>query len=397
MRIAYFDCFSGISGDMCLGALLANGLSLLELEAGLRQLPLSGWRLNATTVQQHGISAQDVRVEIERPQPARHLEDILEIINQGNLPPSVEEKATAVFQRLAAAEAEVHATHPHHIHFHEVGAVDAIIDIVGSIYGLYLLGIEDVYASSLPLGSGWVKCQHGLLPVPAPATLILLRGCPVYGNDVQAELVTPTGAALITTIASFFGPLPPLKIESSGYGAGKTKLDRPNLLRLLIGYTNNTRVVPREEMLVIETTIDDMNPEFYPELIEQVFSAGALDAFCTPIQMKKGRPGILFTALCPDTALGQVAAAIFEHSTTLGLRYHYQHRLVAEREIINVETALGPIKVKKGIYRDPSSGKEILNLAPEFESCRQIARARNLPLKEVYATALIICRQKCST
>ncbi|MDN5348002.1 MAG: pyridinium-3,5-bisthiocarboxylic acid mononucleotide nickel chelatase [Clostridia bacterium] len=396
MKLAYFDCFSGISGDMCLGALLANGLSLSELEKGLRQLPLSGWSLKVSKRTQHGITAHDVQVEVEEAQPHRHLEDILQIIARSDLPGPVKDKAITVFRRLAAAEAEVHSTEPQHVHFHEVGAVDAIIDIVGTIYGLYLLGIDAVFASPLPLGSGWVKCHHGILPVPAPATVYLLRGYPVYGSDLQAELVTPTGAALITTIANRFGPIPPCKIESSGYGAGKTKLDRPNLLRLIIASTEE-QVPPQEEIMVVETTIDDMNPEFYPELIEQVFKAGAVDAYCVPIQMKKGRPGILFTAVCPGSALGQVASAIFNHSTTLGLRYRCQQRLVTERQIFTVETPFGPIQVKRGVYRDPLSQREIVNLAPEFESCRQAAHKYNVPLKEVYNAALTSLRQKSFT
>lgn len=235
MKIAYFDCFSGISGDMCLGALLANGLSLEELMAGLKSLALEGWELEVKQVQQHGIGAVDVEVRVCGPQPHRHLSDILAVIDGSPLPAPVREKAGAVFRRLAEAEAKVHGISPEKVHFHEVGAVDAIIDIVGTVLGLHLLGVERVVASPLPLGSGWVECHHGKLPVPAPATGYLLQGVPVYGTEDQAELVTPTGAALITTLAESFGPFPAMHLTSVGFGAGKTQLSHPNLLRVALG------------------------------------------------------------------------------------------------------------------------------------------------------------------
>ncbi|MEW8958648.1 MAG: nickel pincer cofactor biosynthesis protein LarC [Moorella sp. (in: firmicutes)] len=391
MKIAYFDCFSGISGDMCLGALLACGLSVEDLVAGLKGLALEGWELKVREIRQHGITAIDVGVQVSGHQPHRHLEDILELINNSTLPAPVREKATTVFQRLARAEGQVHGISPAEVHFHEVGAVDAVIDIVGTILGLHILGIERVIASPLPLGSGWVECHHGKLPVPAPATLYLLQGFPVYGTEDKAELVTPTGAALITTLADSFGPFPAMNLTSVGFGAGKTLLSHPNLLRLVLGEVNSGQLEGEESSLVIETTIDDMNPEFFPALMEQVLTAGAVDAFFTPVQMKKGRPGVLFTALCPENRLAAVAAAIFRHSSTLGLRFRRDRRLVCRRQSIEVLTPYGPVAVKLGVYHDPD-GRAITNVAPEYEACRRAALAAGVPVKEVYAAAMAAAR-----
>lgn len=396
MRVAYFDCFSGISGDMCLGALLASGLSQDELVAGLNQLGLEGWELRVQEVKQHSIAARDVEVQISGHQPHRHLGDILELIDKSPLPAPIREKATAVFTNLARAEARVHGIDPEEVHFHEVGAVDALIDITGTILGLHLLGIEKVISSPLPMGSGWVECQHGKLPVPAPATLYLLQGFPIYGSDDKAELVTPTGAALITTLANSFGPFPAMNLKSVGFGAGKTELKHPNLLRLAIGEVTAGQLEGEESSLVIETTIDDMNPEFFPALIEEAMAAGAVDAYCTPVQMKKGRPGVLFTALCPENKLTMVAAAIFRHSTTLGLRFRRDGRLVCQRRTAEVMTPFGPVIVKWGLYHDPQ-GQAITQVAPEYESCRQAAHNAGMPVKEVYAAALAATRAISAT
>ncbi|MGB9662520.1 MAG: nickel pincer cofactor biosynthesis protein LarC [Moorellaceae bacterium] len=387
MKIAYFDCFSGISGDMCLGALLACGLPLSELKAGLETLPLDGWELKVKPVRQHGIQGIDVEVEVQEPQPERHLRDIEEIIAASGLPQVVKDKALLVFRRLASAEARVHGVSPEEVHFHEVGAVDAVIDIVGTCWGIHLLGVEQVYSSPLPLGSGWVRCRHGELPIPAPATVYLLEGCPVYGSEVQTELVTPTGAALITSLATAFRPLPPMSISACGYGSGKSRFDRPNFLRLFLGEASST-VVPEESLMVVETALDDMNPEFLPFLIEQTLAAGAVDAFFTPVHMKKGRPGVVFTALCPRENLYRVTSAIFRHSSTLGVRFREEVRLVARRQVVTVETPYGPVQVKWGIFRSAAGDTPSVNVAPEYESCRRVATEKNIPLKDIYAAAL---------
>ncbi len=391
MRFAYFDCFSGISGDMCLGALLANGLRLDDLEAGLRGLGLDGWEIRLREVKQHSIAATDVEVLVGGQQPHRHLDDILKLIDGSPLPKAVREKAMAVFTNLARAEAQVHGIDAGSVHFHEVGAVDALIDITGTILGLHLLGIEKVISSPLPTGSGWVECRHGRLPVPAPATLYLLQGFPVYGTEDRAELVTPTGAALITTLAAGFGPFPAMNLVSAGFGAGKIELSHPNLLRLAIGEADSGQLEGEECSMVIETTIDDMNPEFFPVLVEETMAAGAVDAYCIPVQMKKGRPGVLFTALCPEDKLPAVACAIFRHSSTLGLRFRRDGRLICKRYTGMVTTPYGPVTVKFGFYHDQNQ-QAIINIAPEFESCRQAAHTAGMPLKEVYASALEAAR-----
>ncbi|WP_338833652.1 Pyridinium-3,5-bisthiocarboxylic acid mononucleotide nickel insertion protein [Moorella humiferrea] len=391
MKVAYFDCFSGISGDMCLGAILANGLPHSELEGPLKELPLDGWELKISETKQHGIAAVDVEVLVSGHQPHRHLNDILDLIEGSDLPAPVREKAAAVFRSLARAEGQVHGIEPEKVHFHEVGAVDAIIDIVGTVLGLHLLGIEKIVSSPLPLGSGWIECHHGRLPVPAPATLYLLRGFPVYGTDIRAELVTPTGAALITTLAADFGPFPAMELHSVGFGAGKTVLPHPNLLRLATGEIPAHDVAADEACTVIETTIDDMNPEFYPNLQEQVLAAGAVDAYITPVQMKKGRPGVLFTAICPEHQLQSVAAAIFRHSSTLGLRFRRDWRITCERQFTEVMTPYGKVTVKWGRYRD-GDGRENIHAAPEYESCRRVAQEAGVPVKEVYAAAVAAAR-----
>ncbi|MGI9953392.1 nickel pincer cofactor biosynthesis protein LarC [Moorellaceae bacterium AZ2] len=387
MKIAYFDCFSGISGDMCLGAIISCGLPPEELEAGLKSLPLEGWQLKVRRVQQHGLAGTDVEVEVKGPQPERHLADVVEIINSSSLPPAVQEKAITVFRHLATAEARVHGTDPTHVHFHEVGAVDAIVDVVGTCWGLHALGVEEVYASPLPMGSGWVRCRHGHLPIPAPATVYLLEGCPVYGSEVECELVTPTGAALITTLARSFGPLPAMRLKACGYGAGKTLLPRPNFLRLLLG-EDVRGLAATEDVIVVETTIDDMNPELLPHLVEQLLAAGALDAFFTPVYMKKGRPGMVFTALCPEDSLDAVTAVFFRHSSTLGVRLRREGRVVARRQVVTLQTPYGPVEVKWGASPFGTPGGVSFNAAPEFESCRRAAEERGVPLKEVYMAAL---------
>ncbi|NLW06499.1 MAG: nickel pincer cofactor biosynthesis protein LarC [Clostridia bacterium] len=396
MKIAYCDCFSGVSGDMFLGALLANGLSYDELLAGLQQLPLSGWELQRKQVVDHSIAAIDVVVKVSEDQPHRHLPDILGLIDNSPLPVPVREKALNVFQRLAQAEAKVHGTEPHKVHFHEVGAVDAIIDIVGTVLGLHLLGVDKVVASPLPLGSGWVECHHGKLPLPAPAALYLLQGFPVYGVSDKAELVTPTGAALITTLADSFGPTPAMTVTGVGYGAGKTSLQHPNLLRLIMGEALDSVQAAPAACIVIETTIDDMNPELFPNLQEQVLAAGALDAYFAPVQMKKGRPGLQLTVLSPENRLAAVASAIFRHSSTLGLRYRREERLVARRHTDKVATPYGVVVVKYGHYHDPVENKEIVNMAPEYQSCLEVARQAGVPVKEVYAAA-VAAAQKAKT
>lgn len=373
---------------MCLGAILDCGLPGKELIEHLQLLHLQGWELIEEKTRHKDIAATDVQIIVTTPQPHRHLHDILTLINGSSLPAPVKEKAAGVFENLARAEGKVHGKAPEKVHFHETGAVDAIIDVVGTIVGLHLLDVDRVVASPLPMGRGWVNCAHGKLPLPAPATLYLLEGIPVYGINIEAELVTPTGAAIITTLGEEFGPFPAMKINRVGFGAGKKHLEHPNLLRLVLGEEKGDSIATGS-CAVIETTIDDMNPEFFPDLQEHVFAAGAMEVFFAPVQMKKGRPGILFTALCPEDKINCVSAAIFRHSTTIGLRCSFQKRIVAHRYISNVVTPYGPVAVKWSTYRSPFEKEEVIyNAAPEYESCRQAARSASVPVKEVYAAAV---------
>jgi uncharacterized protein (TIGR00299 family) protein len=387
LRLAYFDGPSGVSGDMLLGALVDAGLELEQLRAELARLPLSGYTLTAQEVRRGGLRGTQVRVEVTGPAEARHLPQIEAIIASSDLPSEVREHSLTVFRRLAQAEAHVHGVPVDEVHFHEVGAVDAIVDVVGTVAGLHLLGVERVFAAPLRVGYGTVACAHGLLPVPAPATLELLRGVPVCGGEVEAELVTPTGAALISTLAASFGGAPPMRVERIGYGAGSRDLPIPNLLRVTIGMA--TAMEPDEEdaVVVIETNIDDMNPQWYEHVTERLFAAGALDVFLTSVQMKRGRPGVLLTAVLPDEQVDEALTVLFTETTTLGARLHAARRRKLSRERLVVETPYGSLGVKVA-----RRGGVVVNLAPEYREVRQAAQAHGVPLKEVHQAALEAAR-----
>lgn len=383
MRIAYFDCLSGISGNMTLGAMLACGLDDAVLRAELAKLPLNGWELTVTRVQKQGIDARFVEVEEHHHahdhhhhHPHRGLTDILQLIDASTLSDGVKAMASAIFTRLGEAEAAVHGTTPDQVHFHEVGAVDAIVDIVGTAIGMEALGIERVVASPLPLGSGWVVCAHGTFPVPAPATAMLVRGVPVVETDIQAELVTPTGAAIITTLAERFGPLPTMTVRQVGYGAGSRDLPRPNVLRLFLGEAETTQAAT--EIIGLEANVDDLPGEVLGYTMERLFAAGALDVFYTPIQMKKNRPGVLLRVLCAPQDEAGCTAVLFAETTTLGVRRLPMGRVTLPREIRTVETPYGPVRVKVSSWE----GRE--RMAPEYEDCRSLAAQHGVPLQQVY-------------
>jgi len=390
MRIAYFDCISGISGNMALGAMLACGLDIDILRAELAKLPIGEWTLKATQVQKLGIAATHVDVDDHPHQheqghhrhhhPHRGLADILTIINAAELSTGVKEKATAVFTRLAEAEAKVHGTTPEEVHFHEVGAIDAIIDIVGTCIGLEALAIERIVSSPLPLGSGWVKCAHGVFPVPAPATALLTAGFPIVKTDIEAELVTPTGAALITTLAESFGPLPAMKVLHVGYGAGTRELPRPNVVRLFIGETADVADAP-VEIVGLECNLDDIPGEILGYTMDRLFAAGALDVFFSAIQMKKNRPGILLQVLCAPGEESACMDIIFRETTTLGVRRTSYTRTVLPRRHENAVTPWGAVRMKI----TTSNGEE--RAAPEYEDCRQLAQDNDVPLQQVYLAA----------
>jgi uncharacterized protein (TIGR00299 family) protein len=377
MRIAYFDCFSGISGDMILGALLDAGLEVDALRQELDKLPLPGWELQARRTERGGMSATLVEVKVTQRQRERGLAEILDMIDHSHLDEEVVDLSKRAFSRLAEAEAKVHSMEPNQVHFHEVGAADAIVDVVGSVAGLRLLGVKKIFSSPLRLGTGFLQCRHGTLPVPAPATVELLRDVPIQMSEVEAELVTPTGAALLTTLAVAFGSLPCLRLQQVGYGAGQRKLKEiPNLLRILIGEAQED--LGQDQALVLETNIDDMSPELFEPLMEVLFAEGALDAHLTPVVMKKGRPAVVLTVLSPGERVGAVSEAIFRHTTTLGIRSYHVHRSKLPRQIRQVKTRWGSLTVKVALY----DGVE--RISPEFEDCLRVARQRKVPLWEVY-------------
>src|SRR5712692_9876421 len=341
MKIAYFDCFSGISGDMVLGALVNAGCPLASLEAELRRLPLTGWKISAAMVRRGAVMATRVEVETTEHHHHRSLGTILQLIDQASLPPRVADRARRIFCRLGEAEARVHDVPIENVHFHEVGAVDAIVDIVGACIGFELLGVEEFSCSALNLGDGRVETQHGVLPVPAPATAELLRGAPLYSTGISKELVTPTGAAIASTLASRFGPMPPMTVGAIGYGAGAAELsEQPNVLRLFIGeWAAREMPAPAEEAVaVIEANLDDMNPQIYGYFVERALAAGALDVFAAPVQMKKNRPGQLLTVLCDPAAADGLMNLIFRETTTIGVRTYRAQRRCLERESIPVRS-----------------------------------------------------------
>ncbi len=384
MKIAYFDCFSGISGNMALGALLDAGLALDRLKAELARLPLSGYALTAQAARRGGLRGTYVEVQVSDHTHERHLHDIERIVEGSNLPQEVKSRGLSIFHRLAEAEARVHGIAVEEVHFHEVGAVDAIVDVMGTVIGLWLLGVEQVYASPVHVGCGTVECAHGTLPVPAPATMELLRGVPTYGRDVEAELVTPTGAAILTALAEGFGASPPMTVGQIGYGAGSRELPHPNLLRVSIGNADEKATGYKEDTVtVIETNIDDMNPQWYEHVMARLFEAGALDVFLTPIQMKQGRPGAQLSVLVAEETVSDVLPILFAETTTIGVRLHRARRYKLHREIVTVETDYGPIDVKVAWH-----GERVMNVAPEYRDCRRAAQAHGVPLKEVHQAAM---------
>jgi len=379
MKLAYFDCPSGISGDMMLGAILDAGLEPDALRQALGGLNLCGYEVVARKVMRGGLAGTLVEVHTQD-DVERKLTDVLAIIEGSAVPQEVKTTARAIFTRLAEVEARIHGLSVEEVHFHEVGGLDAIVDVVGSLLGLRLLGVEDVYASPLPLGRGFVRCAHGLLPVPAPATLELLKGVPVYGLDVEAELVTPTGAAIITALVRSFGPPPSIRVERVGYGAGQRELPILNLLRLIIAQAPGE--LEEDTVVLLETNIDNMNPEFYEHVMGRLFQQGALDVFLTPIQMKHNRPAVMLSVIVGEKDVDEALEVIFEETTTLGVRVQEVRRKKLARESVVIDTCYGPIAVKVARL-----GGVIKNIAPEYQECRHIAEQHRLPLKEVYEEA----------
>ena len=379
MRIGYFNCFSGVSGDMILGALLDAGLPLDSLTAELARLPLSGYRISAQPARRSVITGMQVIVAVdERAREHRGIKDILSLVENSELSQRVKERSAIIFNRLATAEAKVHRVPIEEAHFHELGAIDAIVDVVGAVIGLELLGIEALFCSPLPTGSGTVQTEHGVIPVPAPATLELIAtsSAPIRATPSPGlgELVTPTGAAIVTTLASFESPT--LSLERIGYGVGSRELAAmPNVLPLWIGEST----AEERQLLLLETNIDDMSPELHGYVMEQLFEHGALDVWFTPIQMKKNRPAVMLSVLAPPEAEGKIVDTLLRETSTLGLRRQMVGRHESEREIVAFDSSLGRVMVKVKRFRGARIG-----LSPEFEDCRRLAKEHGLPLQDVY-------------
>lgn len=422
-RLVYFDCASGASGDMLLGALVDLGLPLDALEAELAKVPLQGYRLESRKVQRSGLQATKVDVVIAD-HPAEHghphspshrhgghghdhghdhghedahapahdhghshrgLRDILALVDRSKLDPSVKERVSGLFRRLAEAEATVHGSSPEEVHFHEVGAIDSIVDIVGGVVGLRWLGAQRFVSSALNVGTGTVTMSHGTFPVPPPATARLVQGVPVYGAG-EGELLTPTGALLVTAHATGYGPLPPVRPEAVGYGAGtRDTPGRPNVLRLIVGSEEGHTA--GERVVVLESELDDMSPQLCGPLMDRLLAAGALDAFYTPIQMKKGRPGLLVSVIAEPARREALEEVLFTETTTLGVRRQEWDRTMLDRDVIPVETPYGTVGVKIG-----RRGGRVYNVQPEFEDCRRASEVRGVAVKEVWAAALAAAR-----
>lgn len=412
--IAYFDCFSGISGDMIVGALLDAGVPFDWLRDELRKLPLSGYRLEVEDVKRGGIGGKRFKVKIEEgtvpdlrtkqsgvvesglsPSFERRLGDIKEIIENSTLSDDVKDLSIKVFERLAEAEARVHRVEVEDIHFHEVGGVDSIIDIVSASLSLSYLGIDRVYSSEVPLSQGTVSCSHGVLPLPAPAVMELLTGVPVYQAGVRGELVTPTGAAFLSVICEGFGAIRPMRLKSTGYGAGERENEGlPNLLRVMIGEEScesgvgswerktSTPNLEADSVMVIDANIDDMNPEIYGFVMDRLFDEGALDVSLTPVYMKKGRPGTLLKIICQVGKEREMANMLLRETSTIGVRFYRTNRLKVLRESVEVQTRFGKVSVK--VARTPWNDKA----QPEYDDCRKLALERGIPIRDIYTEAM---------
>ena len=381
-RLLYVDCVAGVAGDMLLAALIDAGAGVDDVRAGLGGLAVDGLRLELSRSERHGIAAARVEVIAPAGHAPRRLPELRQLIDSAGLPERARARAQETFRRLAEAEGAVHDVAPEAVHFHELGALDALADVCGVALALEELGVERLVCSPLPASRGFVDAAHGRLPLPAPATLELLKGAPMHGVDLSAELVTPTGAALVAALAEGFGPLPSMRLEAVGYGAGSRQLEeRPNLVRVLVGQALGER--PHAVVSLIETNLDDMAPELVPDASDAAFAAGALDVWTTPAQMKKGRPGLVLSALARPEAERPVADAILRSTTALGLRIAQLERVELERDFQTVRVAGEPVRVKVGRL-----GGELLNLAPEHDDCMRVAAGSGRSVKSVWAAAL---------
>ena len=381
---AHFDCVSGVAGDMTLAALVSAGWPVAELERLPARLRLEGVRVMVSDVRRGPFAARHVRVEFPEKQPHRHLHHVEAILDQAVLPAGVRERAKQVFRRLAEAEAEVHGTTVQKVHFHEVGALDAIVDIAGALLGLEALGVQSVSASTLPLGRGSVDSQHGRIPVPAPATALLLRGVPVRGGPVEGELVTPTGAALLATLATSWGDAPAFRLTAVGTGAGTREFpDHPNILRILLGVPDTAPEAGERRVAVLETAVDDENPQFLAAAVSELLAQGALDAMVAPVTMKKGRSGMWLVVVCEPADATRLAGSVLTLTSSLGVRMREERRIELSRKVLSVHTEFGPIRVKIAILPGGNT-----RAVPEFESVLQAARRSGSTVHAVSAAAM---------
>ena len=388
MRIAYGDLIGGISGDMFVGALLDLGLELNKLKSELKKLSGLDYRIEVTKKTVYGIRATRFRVVCGKREPERPWKEIRDLIRQSALDPEVKEKGLKIFTRLAEAEGKIHGVAPDKAHFHEVGATDSIVDILSAAIAIHHLKIDSFHFSRIPLGRGVTRSRHGPLPLPGPATLELLKGLPVQWVDLDGETVTPTGAAIIATLGSHFGEAPRMTIEKIGYGAGQKDFpDRPNLFRLILGA--DEAPWKQEEMLVMETNIDDMNPEFYDYVLDRLFAAGARDVFLSSIQMKKNRPGTLLSVIAEPSLREKLSGIIFRETSTIGIRYYPVNRMILKRALKKVKTRFGTVKVK--IIEEPDGTKRA---TPEYEDLKRIAETKKIPLKVFYDEVLRSIKEK---
>lgn len=380
MKTIYFDCPTGAAGNMLLASLIDAGADAKRIERQLRKLPVKGWSLQMRTIRKQGIAALHLEVK-QGPQPERRLSDIVTIIDKAKFSDKVTGSAYLIFSALAKAEARVHKAPIDHIHFHEVGAVDAIIDIIGVCLALEDLHVDEVHCSPLNVGHGLVKCAHGWLPVPAPATALLLRKTKIYQNELSGELITPTGAAILSTLSKAFGPMPEMTVTAVGHGAGTRELELPNMVRAFLGQASPVAATA-SNLVLLETNIDDMNPQVYQHVMELLFSAGAVDAWMVPAYMKKNRPGIVLSALVPLELEKNAVAIILAETTSLGVRRRTVERYALPRSAVTVKTKYGQITGKTALQ--PSGVKRFM---PEYEDCRKAALKHGVPLRSVQEAA----------
>ncbi len=383
MKTAYFDCFAGISGDMVTGGFIDAGLEFSFIDKTVSSLGIRGYELSHEKKLKNGISGTSFKVKVIEEQPHRRLADITDIIMSSALHEKIKNDALSIFKIIARAEAQIHVKSIDEIHFHEIGAVDSIIDICCAAAAVHELGIQRVISSPVNTGRGFVKSAHGTLPVPAPATAEILRGIPVYSTETVAELATPTGAAIVSYYAESFSPLPELKVDRIGYGAGTKDLEIPNLLRIYIGETSAQEGVLSDEVIELETGIDDMNPEFYSYLFNVLLDDGALDVVLIPVFMKKNRPGHLLKVITPPEKSESIINRIFTETSTSGMRIRSTARRILARRSLPVETPFGVITVKV----HEMNGK-VITVSPEYEECRLAAIENDVPLKIIYNTAM---------